>query len=359
MKILNFLKSILPHKIKNKYHYGKFLGSFDFFRILSWNFFHPNRLINRIIWGTLFSYSFFKIRKYKKFNSKTKLENNKLANKLDAFLKDGGLVVDNYFESEKINNFLNEYKDLIEREKKIIENSKIENSKENNNIYAYRVINLHLSDALIDIWLDDKIISFLEHYLGRKIYAREYPRLVYTKYFYETHLTSEEEYKGEYKNTFAGVPYFWHTDHSAGLTSLHVLLEDIDVKSTHMQYLPGSNKFLNSRDLYSDETVSKFKRQPINCVGKKGTIYFHSGNTLHRVVGRKNSSRLGLILSFSPGTGIEIDCERISKAFSKNFNILNLTKKKREILKGIYPIGGSYNLKGNSLLKSRIDEQIK
>ena len=101
------------------------------------------------------------------------------------------------------------------------------------------------------------------------------------------------------------------------MISLHILLEDIDQKSTHMQYLPESNKYLNSRDLYSDESVESFKSDPVDCIGKKGTIYFHTGNTLHRVVGRKNSSRLGLIFSFSPGAGIEMDCRKISRAFSE------------------------------------------
>ena len=359
MGISNFLKSILPHKINNKNHYGKFIGSFEFIRLLSWNIFHPNRLINRLRWNTLFNYSKLKINKYKKYVSQAKLENDKLSNKLGLLIEDGGLIVNEYFDNQKIENFLNEYKNLIDTEREFIENNRNENSKTNNDTYAYRVINLHLSNALIDIWLDDKVLKFLEHYLGQKIYAREYPRLVYTKYFLEEDLTSKDEYNGKYKNSNVKVPYFWHTDHSAGLISLHILLEDIDLNSTHMQYLPGSNKFLNSRDLYSDQTVANFKNRPVNCIGKKGTIYFHSGNTLHRVVGCKNSSRLGLILSFSPGSGIEMDCYRISKAFSKNFKIDSLSKKKREVLKGIYPLDGSYDLKDNNLLNPKFNEQMK
>tara|TARA_B100000029_G_C17604144_1_gene966837 strand:- start:4431 stop:5510 length:1080 start_codon:yes stop_codon:yes gene_type:complete len=359
MGISKFLQSILPHKINNKNHYGKFTGSFEFIRLLSWNIFHPNRLINRLRWNTLFNYSKLKIKKYKKYISGAKLENDKLSNKLGLLIEDGGLIVNEYFDNQKIENFLNEYKNLIDSEKEFIENNRKENSKSNNGIYAYRVINLHLSNALIDIWLDDKVLQFLKHYLGQKIYAREYPRLIYTKYFFEDDLTSKDEHNGKYKNSDVKVPYFWHIDHSAGLISLHILLEDIDLNSTHMQYLPGSNKFLNSRDLYSDQTVANFKNEPVNCIGKKGTIYFHSGNTLHRVVGRKNSSRLGLIFSFSPGTNIEMDCDIISKAFSKNFKIDSLPKKKREVLKGIYPLRGGFDLKGNNLLNRKFNEQIE
>ena len=358
MSITNFLKSILPHKRYNKNHYGKFIGSFEFLRILSWNLFHPNRLINRIRWNTLYYFSRRKNLKYQSYISEKNLENDKLSDKLNLLIKDGGLLVNQYFDNQKIENFLNEYKDLIDVEKKYIENFRNENSKINNKIYAYKIINLHLSKSLIDIWLDDKILKFLEHYSGQKIYAREYPRLVYTKYFHENDLTSKDEFEGKYKNSNARVPYFWHTDHTAGLISLHILLEDIDLQSTHMQYLPGSNRYFNSRNLYSDQTIASFKNRPVNCIGKKGTIYFHSGNTLHRVVGRKNSSRLGLILSFSPGTGIEMDCNRISKALSKNFQIDSLPENKREILKGIYPRGGSYDLVKGNFLRPKFDERI-
>tara|TARA_B100002019_G_scaffold269124_1_gene261643 strand:- start:63 stop:1142 length:1080 start_codon:yes stop_codon:yes gene_type:complete len=358
MQIRNFLKSILPHKRNDDNHYGKFLGSFNFFRILSWNIFHPTRMINRIRWNMFFNYSKTKQKKYKKFISSNRLEKNKLSDKLGKLINDGGLIVQEYFDNQKIENFLNEYNHLIEKEKKHIENNLNENSKFINNFYAYRVINLHLSKALIDIWLDENVTQFLEHYLGRKIYAREYPRLVFTKYFYDEELTTRNEYLGKYKNSNVKVPYFWHTDHSAGLISLHILLADLDLSNTHMQYLPGSNQYLNSRDLYSDQTVGSFKNQPVNCIGKKGTIYFHTGNTLHRVVGRKNSSRLGLILSFSPGSGVEMDCERIAGAFANDFRIENLTKRQREILRGIYPEKGNYEFIKNNLKNPTFDERL-
>ena len=91
---------------------------------------------------------------------------------------------------------------------------------------------------------------------------------------------------------------------------------------------------------------------------KKGTIYFHTGNTLHRVVGRKNSSRLGLILSFSPGSGVEMDCERIAGAFANDFRIENLTKRQREILRGIYPEKGNYEFIKNNLKNPTFDERL-
>ena len=55
---------------------------------------------------------------------------------------------------------------------------------------------------------------------------------------------------------------------------------------------------------------------------------------------------------------MEVDCKRISKAFSKNFDIETLEKKKREILKGIYPVSGNYDLVNNNFLKPKFDEQL-
>ena len=52
-------------------------------------------------------------------------------------------------------------------------------------------MDLYLSDSLIDLWLDDELVKFIECFIGNKIYAREYPRLMYTKYMLDGHLTSK------------------------------------------------------------------------------------------------------------------------------------------------------------------------
>ena len=69
MNIRKLAQYIFPHKINDQNHYGRFIGSFDFIRQLSWNLFHPNRIINRIRWKTLFSLTNLKIKKYKKYLS--------------------------------------------------------------------------------------------------------------------------------------------------------------------------------------------------------------------------------------------------------------------------------------------------
>lgn len=345
MRVISFLKSQLPHKRTDKNHYGRFLGSFNFFRILSWNIFHPNRIINRILWNSFFNFYNLKIKKYLREG----LDKN-LFSKFSFFLDNGGVIIDNYFNVKKINNFLHEYENLIEDEKKLIIN-------DDSNISEYRHIPLPLSQPLIDLWLDDELIKFIETFLNKKnIYAREYPRLIYTKYLLDEPLTSKSFDNNRFVNKKINGPYFWHVDHTAGLVNLHILLQDVDTDSTHMQFLPGSSKYLNSRSLYSDEVVSNFKNQPTNCVGKKGTVYFHQGNTLHKVLGRTNSDRLSLIFSFSKGAGIEMDCKKIAQAFSTNFDISKLSKKKRNILQGIYPLSGTNSLINQNLIKPKLSE---
>ncbi len=342
--MINSIKRFLPHKRQDQRHYGKFIGSFNFLRLLSWNISHPKRLMNRLKWKTLFSNSKMKIKKYNQHLNGKHLD-NKLSGKLGNFLKDGGLIVNNFFEEKKIDNFLNEYKNLIDKEK---DNIKEKNS---NQATVYKRINLYLSDALFDLWLDSSIIDFIEHSLGNKIYAREYPTLVYTKYLLDENLNSKDEYNQKYKGQNIQGPYFWHVDHTAGLVNLHILLEDIDNTCTHMQFLSKSNKYSNTRDLYSDETVKHSGHEVVDCIGKKGSIYFHNGNTLHRVVGKKNSSRLGLIFSFSTGSNIEFNCKNIFNGYSSSYDLKKMEKRKRNILKGLFPFEGVNDLIGEDLIK--------
>mgnify|MGYP007000306287 len=72
-------------------HCGKFIGSFDFLRLLSWNISHPRRLLNRLKWKTLFSNSKLKIKTYNEYLNGKHLD-TKLSDKLGNFLQDGGLI---------------------------------------------------------------------------------------------------------------------------------------------------------------------------------------------------------------------------------------------------------------------------
>ena len=71
---------------------------------------------------------------------------------------------------------------------------------------------------------------------------------------------------------------------------------------------------------------------------KKGTIYLHEGNTLHKLkTEHGESDRLALHLEFTAGSNILLDCNAISKSLSSGFDLNKLNKDQRNILKGIFP----------------------
>ena len=209
-----------------------------------------------------------------------------------------------------------------------------EDDKKLHVIYKKQVLNL--TNSLIKLWLNDKLLLFIKKSLNEKVFARMYPVLYYSKNN-GFEVTSKNIEKLNLKSKVEA-PTGWHIDHTPGLTNLHILLDDIDEDSTHMEFLPGSNKYFNMTDGYSDETVEKFHNKPIKCIGKRGTVYFHNSNTLHRVVSKSNKDRLSLIFSFSPGSGISIDSKNISIALSSNFDLENLDYDKRKVLSALFPM---------------------
>ena len=139
MKIISLLKNFLPHKKNDKNHYGRFTGSFNLIRLISWNMFHPFRLINRFRWKVLFSNKNLKIRKYKKKISQLDDVDNKLFSKLGLLIDNGGLLINDYFSNEKTENFLNEYRDLIDGAKKSLETENFISSNGRKLFYNYNV----------------------------------------------------------------------------------------------------------------------------------------------------------------------------------------------------------------------------
>lgn len=328
------IKSKLPHKIEDKLHYGNFKGSFNFFRQLSWNICHPNRLINRLRWLNFLKSDDLKKKNFKKKLRKIKddddLKNSSefLEDKFNYYIDNGGVVLKEFFSETLINQFYSDYKEIIEKIREL-------NDEDKKLHVVYKKKILPLTENLIKLWLNERLKLFIKESLNGEIFAREYPILYYSKKNCFNASLKEVDKKNFLDKIDA--PTGWHVDHTAGLTNLHILLEDIDENSTHMEFLPGSHKYANMTDAYSDETVQKFKTKPIKCIGKRGTIYFHNGNTLHRVVSN-DKDRLSLIMSFSPGTGIAIDSMHISLALSSNFDLENLSFENREILKGIFPL---------------------
>ena len=152
-------------------------------------------------------------------------------------------------------------------------------------------------------------------------------------------------------------PIGWHVDHSV-LLVLNILLEDVTSEDSCMEYIPGSHKFPNMTFWYSDEVVEKFAKKPVKCIGKKGTIYFHQGNTIHRFKTESKSNRLSLTFGFTAGSNINISCDIISKCLSSGFDLNKLDVYQRRILRGIFPISffKGYEIHKETLSPTRFKE---
>ena len=63
----------------------------------------------------------------------------------------------------------------------------------------------------------------------------------------------------------------------------------------------------------------------------------HTGNVVHRLKPVAGKNRLNLHFEFSPGSNILLDVDCIKETLSNNFNLDNLSRDQREILKVIFP----------------------
>ncbi|MDA7795731.1 phytanoyl-CoA dioxygenase family protein [Candidatus Pelagibacter sp.] len=258
----------------------------------------------------------------------------------ETFSSEGCVVIESYFSEDEIENFKLEYK------------KEIENLKKNTEIYTNKKVSrcvLKMNEKLIDIGLDENLIALMKNISSsNNVYCRSYPRLNFHRNF-ENQISSIEKSKIS-RSEFADD---WHVDH-ANLINMHVILEDLNEGDLCMEYIPGSNNYFNMSSLYSDEEVEKMN--PIKrCIGRKGTVYIHSGNTLHRLKTKKNSSRLNFKWEFTAKTNILLDVHDIANSLNDEFLIDELPSDKRNILQGIYPkkyLKG-YTISKDDLIKTR------
>ena len=338
---------ILYQKRDGNIYYGEYIGSFNFWRKFLWNIFHPLRLYNRFRHGQLFRFKKQRAIKFKKnlmtlsSSEDKEFDHTKLCNKFDEFLRYGGVVIQDYFSDHQIQQFLNKYSSEIEN---------IQNTK----ILQHNVVKqeqLKISKELVEIWMDPKLMTFLSSFVGKEILARNYPYMQYHNVVDET--SSKLRY--EKKITKAEGSDVWHID-TPFLVNIHILLEDLSEEDSCMLYLPGSNKLANMGNLYSDESVKKSDIEPLKCIGKRGTVYFHEGNTLHKLRPKPGTSRFQLHFEFTFGGTILLDCYGISKCLSSESDLNTLSSYQRNIVRGIFPkkMNQGYEIKKEALSPTKI-----
>ena len=336
----------------DKYYYGNYKGSFNLLRIFSWIISHPGRLYNLFKFGQLFKFNSYRRFKFKRalqnysrnFKNNNNYNKKNLINKFDYFCENGGVILDNYFKEDIIDNFLVKYKLVFE------DFNDLKNTKSKFNLCKHTY--LPLTDELNDLWLDSTILKFIKTAFGKKfgdkIYARNYPTALFTS-ICDDSIGSRFRYKNKsagLKDSHMGADC-WHPDHSVML-NVHILLDDLNEDDPHMEFIPSKNNYLTMKHCYSDETIDKLNIKPIKCIGKKGTVYIHAGSTIHRLKLKKGTRRV-LHFEFTAGSNILYHSPNLIKCLDNEYDLEKINQDKREVLRGIFPetLFKGYEINGN------------
>tara|TARA_Y100000741_G_C18236863_1_gene552064 strand:- start:621 stop:1538 length:918 start_codon:yes stop_codon:yes gene_type:complete len=99
----------------------------------------------------------------------------------------------------------------------------------------------------------------------------------------------------------------WHIDSNLHQITFMLLLNDITINDTHMEFalesIKEENKELN-RDIINNKNIED-KFQIISCIGKAGTLFgFCGGMGYHRAVYKKSTVRSIYHANFTPGHDI-------------------------------------------------------
>jgi len=323
MRILkNFLKKLYIKTDPEKYSLN-YMGTFSFWRLLFLNIVSPGRTLNRIKYKQVFRNKNKTTNNFKKklnlMDEENKIsaeDKTKLSQAMSDLITQGGAVIPNYFSEQEIDNFIKEKNSIIENMKNL-RSEKAEYIKET----------LELSDGVMKLWLDKKLTCLVSTFFGGTLYARSYPTLFYTMV---------PDISKNDKNHNSKVSDSWHLDHSV-LFVTHVLLNDLTENDTCMEFIPGSHKHFTAQTQYSNKTIENYGTKPIKCVGKKGTVYMHSGNVAHRLKTISGSDRLNIFFDFSPGPNILLNCNEIYKCLRSGYDLNKLNEKDREIISGVFP----------------------
>jgi len=160
--------------------------------------------------------------------------------------------------------------------------------------------NISLKDPLLaPLIFDPDILGAIQNFYKRQPYYRNQP------------FVQISEFKGDRHSNDVDIQGKYHLD---GLhqISFMLLLNDITVKDTHMQYALKSHKKIRvmaavDRYGFPDESIEQ-KYQIVDLVGKKGTLFiFDAGAGFHRAVYKSGTTRKIFHSNITPGYNIKND----------------------------------------------------
>ena len=181
----------------------------------------------------------------------------------------GVLIVEYCFSEDEVNNFLDTNKEIDPR----LYITQEKNSENYINV-NHRQISLSKNKFL----LDPRIIDTIE-----MAYNYGNIKKIKNERIYIRRLSSIAYFNTTKKNTINNWTSGWHVDFPAQITT-HVILDDLSKESTRMQVLPMTKELplIPGKHYNINQDFNNLNKYFLDCVGPKGTLYIHTGNTLHR-----------------------------------------------------------------------------
>lgn len=246
----------------------------------------PHRLVYRLKKGRLF----YRVSRSRSSNKKGDSHIIDASSGVDIdeavniLLKHGTLVLQDYFDKDAILLFKQEFEKFI--------------SYPSSDIASSTGDTLPLTQELVSMWRDKKIVKIIEGAIRREVYGRDYPRftMVYPRYNLDGTV--------QYKKTASE----FHVDH-VSLISAGVYFSDVTSKTSRMQVLSGSHRYLIYPLRFSEKVQNAFlnRFELLDCIGGIGSVQIHLGDVLHRFMPVGDSSRLWVKFDFSDGINILFD----------------------------------------------------
>jgi hypothetical protein len=190
---------------------------------------------------------------------------------------------------------------------------------------------------LVEFVLDPFIIDILHCYYGEKPFVRNDPNMILSK------ANEQYDFATEY-----------HVDRYNQI-SVMLLLKDIDINCTHMEYLLGTHKrkfgFWNLK-MYGDKqtrTKTLFpenEHKLYNLIGKKGDAFLFNSMGIHRAKAITGSQRNILFVNFTNGANLY----KYTNNFEINRDLDNFNVIAREADNLVYVSEFGHNFFKNKLL---------
>jgi hypothetical protein len=310
-------------------YYGRYKGTSDSLPLLVKNVLNPRRFLSKVRFGQVpLLPQFMQAGKpYPKAFDKY-IEDAKLGPYFETFRDTGMCIIPEYFSAELCD--------------KMIEELDIADTFTGEaDLYKAADLILRLNDLTLKFWLDMPLVAMLGKYLQRFPYARNYPNVSVANPNFDSLPTRKVNTPHDISLNVG-----WHFD-TVNLVQFAVLLNDVDATGSCMQVIAGTHRKHHmklTKDDYwlSDEYVEKRKLPIVNCVGKKGTVYFFDSNAYHRLRAVRGRPRSMLKCEFTPGNNILMSCSAVAESLKDDVDALKkLTPLQRELLSGVFPMPGN------------------